>query len=90
MTSMLPLNDKEIQDIATAAADAAVRKLFLTMGVDTSDDKAMIEMQRDFAHVRTWRKSVETVRRQTLITAIGVIVTGAIGFLYLAFTKGGH
>ncbi|MGX9443843.1 hypothetical protein ACWX0K_14875 [Nitrobacteraceae bacterium UC4446_H13] len=90
MSSMIPLNDAEIQDIATAAADAAVRKLFLTMGVDTSDDKAMLEMQRDFAHVRTWRKSVETVRRQTLLAAVGVIVSGILGAVYMAFSRGGH
>lgn len=87
---MMPLNDAEIQDIATAAADAAVRKLLLTMGVDASDDKAMIEMQRDFAHMRSWRKSVETVRKQTLMVSVGVIVSGVLGLIYMAFQRGGH
>jgi hypothetical protein len=86
---MMPLTSSEIEHIASASADAAVRKLFLTMGVDTSDDKAMLEMQRDFAHVRNWRRSVERVRRQTLIVAVGVIVSGILGAIYMAF-RGSH
>lgn len=88
---MMPLNDAEIQDIATAAADAAVRKLFLTMGVDTSDDKALIEMQRDFAHVRNWRKAKEKLQTVTISTAIGTLVTGLLGLLWVTlFQRGGH
>jgi len=84
---MMPLTSSEIEHIAAVSAEAAVRKVLLTMGVDTSDDKAMLEMQRDFAHVRTWRNSVDTVKRQTLITAIGVIVSGVAAAIWMAFGK---
>lgn len=88
---MTPLNDAEIQDIAAAAADAAVRKLFLTMGVDTSDDKAMIEMQRDFAHVRAWRKAKDKVQSTAFTTAVSVLITGGLAWLGVAlFQRGGH
>lgn len=91
MNSMLPLNDAEIQDIATAAADAAVRKLFLTMGVDISEPKELIEMQDDFRHLRTWRKAKEKVQNTALTTAIGVLITGALAWLGVAiFQRGGH
>jgi hypothetical protein len=89
--SMIPLNDAEIQDIATAAADAAVRKVFLTMGYDLSDPKAVLEMQSDFRDLRSWRKAKDRVRDTALTTAIGVLITGALGWLGLAlFQRGGH
>ncbi len=87
---MMPLTSAEIQDIASAAADAAVRKTLLTMGVDTSDPKAMTEMQRDFAHVRIWRQSVDTVRKQTLIAAVTVIVSGIAAAIYMFVTNRPH
>lgn len=88
---MMPLNDSEIQDIAGAAADAAVRKLFLTMGVDISDPKELIEMQKDWRHNRSWRKAKDKVQSTALTTAIGVLVTGTLGWLGLVlFQRGGH
>lgn len=85
---MIPLTSSEIEHIAAVSAEAAVRKVLLTMGVDTSDDKAMLEMQKDFAHVRTWRAATDTVKRQTLLTAIGIVVSGIAGALWMAFGKG--
>lgn len=89
MTSMMPLNDAEIQDIAGAAADAAVRKLFLTMGVDTSDDKAMIEMQKDFAHTRESRLAIAAIKTRAYLVATGIVISGVLGAIWLAF-KGQH
>lgn len=68
-----------------AIVEKAVQQTLLTMGIDTSDPA---EMQRDFQHLRAWRESVETVKRQGLITAVGVIVTGVIGGIVL-WIKGG-
>jgi hypothetical protein len=89
--SMIPLNDAEIQDIATAAADAAVRKVFLTMGVDISDDKAVLEMQGDFRLLRSWRKAKEKVGSTALTTAASVLITGGLAWLgVVLFQRGGH
>ncbi len=81
---MTLLTAPEVQQIATESARAAVREMLLTMGVDASDDKALVEMQKDFAHVRLWRQSVDTVRRQTFIVAVGVVVSGIAGAILLA------
>lgn len=91
MKSMMPLNDAEIQDIAGAAADAAVRKLFLTVGYDISDPKELLDMQDDFRDLRSWRRAKDKVKSTALTTAIGVLVTGALGWIGLAlFQRGGH
>lgn len=86
----IPLSSSEIQHIASVTAEEAVRKTLLVMGVDVSDPKSIQEMQYDMAHVRRWRKSVETVQRQSLIAAIGVIVSGIAAAIWMAISLKGH
>jgi hypothetical protein len=57
-----------------------VEQTLLTLGVDTDDP---IELQKDLAHLRAWRESMETVRKQSLITAIGIVLAGGAGLLWL-------
>lgn len=66
---------------ASEAAKHAVKEMLLTMGIDTED---VLEVQRDMQHLRAWRQSIQTVKRQSLVVAVGIIVTGAIGALWLA------
>lgn len=70
-------------------AKRAVSETLLALGVNTKDPDDFIEMQKDFAHVRAWRQSVETVRTRGLIVATGIIVTGIIGAVWMAI-KGTH
>ncbi len=88
---MMPLTSSEIEHIAAESAKAAVRETLLVMGVDVSDPKSIQEMQRDFAHVRVWRQSVDTVKRQSLIAAVGILVSGIAGAIWMAISfKTGH
>jgi len=86
------MSHEEMREVAEAAADAAVARAFMLLGFDASDAKEVREMQADFLHLRNWRKSTEAVKRKALLTAVGVIVTGAIGYLLVAFKwpTGGH
>jgi|WetSurMetagenome_2_1015567.scaffolds.fasta_scaffold573918_2 hypothetical protein len=81
---MIPLTSVEIQHIAEVSANKAVRELLIAMGVDANDPEALLEMQRDFAHLRDWRKSVAMVKNKTLTAAIGILVTGVAGAIWLA------
>jgi hypothetical protein len=72
-------------DEADALAEAAVKRTFLTLGIDISDPEAVIKVQSDFKHLRMWRESTEAVKRKALLTAVGVIVAGALGYLLLTF-----
>lgn len=83
---MIPLSSSEIQHIASESARAAVRETLLAMGVDVSKPEAIQEMQYDMAHVRRWRRSVETVQRQSLLTAVGILVSGVIGAIWLVLS----
>jgi hypothetical protein len=90
LDEMTPLNSSEIERIASAAATAAVEKTLLAMGVDVSKPEAIQEMQRDFAHVRIWRQSVDTVRRQSLVAAVGILLSGIAGAVWMAISFKGH
>lgn len=71
------MNEAEVKRIVAET----VTQTLLTLGVDTNDP---VELQKDLAHLRAWRESMETVRRQSLITAIGVITAGVLGLIWLA------
>lgn len=43
-----------------------------------------LEVQKDMQHLRAWRESVATVKRQSLMTAIGIITAGLLGLVWLA------
>lgn len=77
------MTNAEIQRIAEEAADKAIKRLFLTFGVNVDSPEAVIEFQSDLKHVRVWRESTEAAKRHALKTIIGVIVSGAVGWLGL-------
>lgn len=77
---------EEVQTIAGEAADQAVRKVLITLGADPSTP---LELQKDFAHLRSWRESTETIKRQSLTTAVIVLVTALLGLLAILFKPAG-
>lgn len=74
---------EEIDEVATAA----VHKTLLTIGVDVSNPESILAVQADFQHLRAWRESTEAVKRKALLTAVGIIITGAIGYLGVLFMR---
>ena len=71
------MTEHEIRLIVAETLDQTLTRL----GVDTEDP---IEFQRDLQHLRAWRESVGTVKRQSLMTAIGIITAGVLGLIWLA------
>lgn len=74
-----------ISQTVKEAVDDAMAENLLKLGIDVDEP---LELQKDMQHVRAWRKSFETVKKQSLTTAIGVITMGVIGLIWLAI-KGG-
>lgn len=74
------MNEAEIKRIVSES----VNETLLKLGIDATDP---LELQADMQHLRAWRSSVNTVKRQSLMTAIGIITTGLIGLVYMAFTR---
>jgi hypothetical protein len=50
-----------------------------------SNPAAKIEMQKDFQSLREWRQSMQAVRRHGMLTAVGFIVVGVLGIIYMNF-----
>jgi hypothetical protein len=77
MVRMASVTENEIRRIVAETVDQTLTRL----GVDTEDP---IEFQRDLQHLRAWRESVATIKRQSLITAVGVLTLGVLGLVWLA------
>ena len=78
------MDEDQIQELTERVVRETVKQIFLTMGVNTDDDNALIGMQKDFAHLRAWRESMDTVKSKSLGAAVVFIVTGGLGLLWLA------
>jgi hypothetical protein len=78
------MTPEDIRQVAEESAKKAVRELLLTLGVDASKSDEIRAMQRDFAHLRIWRESVDTMRTKGLLVAAGIIVSGIAGAVWMA------
>lgn len=83
------MTPEEIDAVATTAAERAVKSTLLSLGINIENPEGIVEAQLDFQHLRAWRESTEAVKRKALLTAVTVVVTGAIGYLVLAFRSSG-
>ncbi len=97
MSNLTPV---EVKAIAEAAGRAIVRETLLTIGIDVDDplgaqrDFAIIravgklamdpEFRKDIEHARKWRKALEQVEIKGFLTAVALIVAGALGLIWAA------
>jgi len=70
----------EIVTIATVAAREAARvathETLTAIGIDMNDP---IRVQKNFAHLDRWTRNVEKMQSKGMLTAVGILVTGALG-----------
>ena len=76
---------EEINELAERAADEAVKRMLLALGIDATNPQAILEAQADHRFVRSWRESTEAVKQKAIRTAVGVLVTGVVGYLVVFF-----
>jgi 2-iminoacetate synthase ThiH len=76
------MSPEEVKAIATAAAKEAVKETLMQLGMSSVDP---IEVQKDMAHLRNWRKAVEGVQTKGLLTMVTILLTGAIGMFVIGF-----
>lgn len=87
---MMPLTSSEIEHLASEAAHKAVRETLLMMGVDVTDPKSLIEVQKDFAHTRESRLAIATIKTRAYMVATGTVVAGILAAVWLALKGNGH
>jgi hypothetical protein len=88
------MTPNEVKAIAEASSREAVREILTSLGIDVTNPiktqaafaafrKVVLdeEFEADQAHLRKWRKSVETVQQKGLAASVTVIVTGVLGLV---------
>ena len=71
------MTENEIRKIVAET----VAETLIKLGVDAQNPK---EMQADMQHLRAWREASNTVKRQGLMTAVGVLTIGILGLIWMA------
>ena len=67
-------------DEITSLVRVGVKQAFTEIGID---GKSPLEMQRDFAFIRSARKAVQSTFKTARATAVGVVVTGLLAVLWI-------
>lgn len=71
------VNEAEIRKIVAET----VKETLTRIGIEADDP---LEAQKDFMHLRSWRTSTETIKRQGLLTAVGIVTAGILGVIWMA------
>lgn len=83
---MTNLTEEELRrlvaDAASRAAEEAVKRTLLAFGIDPHNPT---EVQRDFGFLRSWRLLTEAGKRQGVIAAVGLIVSGIGAAIWMFF-----
>lgn len=80
------MTEAEIKRVASEAARASVEEMFLRFGIEANNADDIKALQRDFAHLRGWRESTDTIKRQGMVTIVIVLTTGVLGLIWAAVT----
>ncbi len=71
------------QELRKLIADT-VNATLMQLGIEHDDP---LEMQRDFQHLRDWRKSTERIKNRTVVTAVGVVVMSVMAALWIGIKQ---
>ncbi len=82
----MEIDDDRVRTIAREAAKEAVRETLIALGIDAADPR---EVQADMQHLRDWRLSVAAVKRQGIVSAVGLLTVGMLGLVWMALKGGG-
>ncbi len=78
----ITLTHEQIQALVRETVRQTVNETFIRLGVEVDDP---IEMQKDFLHLRDWRVTTDSVKSKTIMTMLGLIVTGGIAAFVIGF-----
>ena len=67
------------EELSTIVAEA-VRQTLLQMGVDFTNP---IEMQRDFNHLRQWRRAGDEIKKKGIVATISIFATGVLALVLI-------
>ncbi len=75
-----------VKDVAEEAAQQAVDRTLTGLGVDTTHP---LEFQKDMAHLRKWRKTVDAIEGKGVLMALSFAIIGGCTLIWIGMTKFG-
>lgn len=78
----ITLREDQLREMMEESSQKGVQDAFLLVGIDISTPAGVIQAQRDWDHLRGWRKASDHVKRQGVITAAGIIIAALLGMVY--------
>lgn len=79
------MTDDQIAALVSQTAEETARRviheMFTAHGIDVASPLAM---QADMQHLRAWRNASEAIKRQGLVTMVGIFVVGMLGLIWSA------
>ena len=76
-------DDEHLRTIAREAARDALEEFLTIMGLDVTDHDEMRRIQRDGIFLRDLREGSEAVKKKSVLSLIGVLVTGMTALIIL-------
>lgn len=70
------------KDELKALAKDVVAETLTGLGFDTAHP---LDVQRDLQYLRDWRHTTESIRGKAVVVAVGIVVLGLCGILWLGF-----
>ena len=77
MSKEILMTDDDLEDLIKAT----VHNTLIQIGVDHEHP---LEMQKDFQHLRDWRVSTDSVKRKSLLTFTGLLISGIVAAVVMA------
>lgn len=78
---------EELKEAVREATREVMVETMLMFGIDVSTPEAIQAFRKDMAYTREWRQSVEEVKSKGLLTAVGVLFAGILGYLLLPLAQ---
>jgi len=79
------ISKSEAQEIAQAAADAALVKLFLQLDLDVNDPKEVRRLRENLNFLEAQRDGSEKIKASIKKSVVYVVSTALVGMMYLGW-----
>lgn len=73
-----------IHSVAHETARETVRETLRGLGADVDNP---LEMQHDFATLRSWRVAMASVQKKTILTVVGLVVAGFCAAIWVGLRE---
>ena len=77
----LALTEEQLRKIVHETVQQTVSETMLRLGVQVTDP---IEMQKDFQHLRDWRKTTDSMKAKAMLAMVGLLVSGLAASAWMA------